>query len=115
MPIIMLWKKLKMELDELFVLENMDYSAHPEEAIIIISALGAVYGFGRKIYRDVKPSSTDKILKRQETMIYDPNCKVWWPIKHKMSTSQKLEFEHRRKFNGETVSEALRHMKLLKH
>lgn len=90
-----------------------DIIEHPSESLTTIAVLSAGYSLTRKIVRDVKPSSTDKIFKRQQYEQYDNQLNTWWPLKHKMSVNEKLEFESRRK-NGESVAEALRNMKLLK-
>ena len=86
---------------------------HPQESLTAIAVGTAGYSFIRKVVRDIKPTSTDKIFKRQQNELYDPQLKVWWPLKRKLSVNEKLEFESRRK-SGESVAEALRNMKLLK-
>lgn len=90
-----------------------DIIAHPQESLAIIAVLSAGYSLGRKVLRDVKPTSTDKIFKRQQYEQYDNQLNIWWPLKHKMSTAEKLEFEAKRK-DGKSVAEALREMNLLK-
>lgn len=87
---------------------------HPQESITVLTVGSVGYSLVRKIVRDIKPTSTDKIFKRQQNELYDPQLKVWWPLKRKLSVNDKLEFESRRK-NGESVAEALRNMKLMKN
>lgn len=87
---------------------------HPQESITVLTVGSLGYSLVRKVVRDIKPTSTDKIFKRQQNELYDPQLKVWWPLKRKLSVNDKLEFESRRK-NGESVAEALRNMKLMKN
>lgn len=87
---------------------------HPQESITVLTVGSLGYSLVRKVVRDIKPTSTDKIFKRQQNEIYDPQLKVWWPLKRKLSVNDKLEFESRRK-NGESVAEALRNMNLMKN
>ena len=87
---------------------------HPQESITVLTVGSLGYSLIRKVVRDIKPTSTDKIFKRQQNEIYDPQLKVWWPLRRKLSVNDKLEFESRRK-NGESVAEALRNMKLMKN
>lgn len=87
---------------------------HPQESITVLTVGSLGYSLVRKVVRDIKPTSTDKIFKRQQNEIYDPQLKVWWPLRRKLSVNDKLEFESRRK-NGESVAEALRNMKLMKN
>lgn len=86
---------------------------HPQESLTAIAVVSAGYSLTRKIVRDVKPTTTDKMFRRQQHEQYDNQLNTWWPLKHKMSVNEKLEFEARRK-NGESVAEALRNMKLMK-
>lgn len=87
---------------------------HPQESITVLTVGSLGYSLIRKVVRDIKPTSTDKIFKRQQNELYDPQLKVWWPLRRKLSVNDKLEFESRRK-NGESVAEALRNMKLMKN
>lgn len=86
---------------------------HPDGALLIVTIVGSCIGIGQKVVRTVKPSATEKMLKRQRCSQYDNQLNVWWKLKREMTTAEKLEFESRRKA-GESVSEALRKMGLLK-
>lgn len=86
---------------------------HPQESLAAIAVLTAGYSLGRRVIRDIKPTTTDKLMKRQEYSQYDNQLNVWWDLKHKMTNTEKVEFEARRR-NGESVSDALRAMNLLK-
>ena len=86
---------------------------HPQECMIVITVASMTYSLGRKVIRDVKPTTNDKMLKRQEYSQYDPSRHVWYELRHKMSNAEKVEFDTRRK-NGESVREALEAMRLIK-
>lgn len=86
---------------------------HPQETIATVAVMSVVYRFGRMIFRDIKPNSTDKLLKKREVEIYDPRTGVYLPLRHKMTDAQKLEYSDRRS-KGESAKSALMAMHLLK-
>lgn len=86
---------------------------HPVEVGLITTASAGVWKFGRMVVRDIKPTTQDRLMKRQRFAQYDNQLNIWWDLKHEMTNAEKIEFESRRR-SGESVAEALRNMNIMK-
>lgn len=83
---------------------------HPGESIALLTAGGAVVGGVNKFASKVVKRHDEKIREKE---YYDPQTWNWVQTKRKLTSKEKVELSQRRN-NGESVTQILDSMRLLK-
>lgn len=83
---------------------------HPGEAVALASAGGAIVGGVAKVVGKVVKKHEEN---QRDKEFYDPQTWNWVETKRKLTSKEKVEFSTRRN-NGESVTQILNSMRVLK-
>ena len=103
-------RKIKAKVEEIKN-KAVDFVAdHPTEALALGTTLiGSAVGLARRADRKKDLREQQRL---REEYIYDRSLGSYWKTRRKLSNSEKLEIERRRR-QGESLGEILRSMRLL--
>lgn len=103
-------RKLKAKVEEIKNKAVDLITEHPTEALALGTTLiGSAVGLARRADRKKDLREQQRL---REEYIYDRSLGSYWKTRRKLSNSEKLEIERRRR-QGESLGEILRSMRLL--
>lgn len=103
-------RKLKAKVEEIKNKAVDFVTDHPTEALALATTLiGSAVGLARRADRKKDLREQQRL---REEYIYDRSLGSYWKTRRKLSNSEKLEIERRRRA-GESLGEILRSMRLL--
>lgn len=103
-------RKLKAKVEEMKDKVKDFVMDHPTEALALATTLiGSAVGLARRADRKKDLREQQRL---REEYIYDRSLGSYWKTRRKLSNSEKLEIERRRR-QGESLGEILRSMRLL--
>lgn len=103
-------RKLKAKLEEIKNKAADFVTEHPTESLALATTLiGSAVGLARRADRKKDLREQQRL---REEYIYDRSLGSYWKTRRKLSNSEKLEIERRRRA-GESLGEILRDMRLL--
>lgn len=103
-------RKLKAKVEEIKNKAVDLITEHPTEALALATTLiGSAVGLARRADRKKDLREQQRL---REEYIYDRSLGSYWKTRRKLSNSEKLEIERRRR-QGESLGEILRSMRLL--
>lgn len=103
-------RKLKAKVEEIKNKAVDFVTDHPTEALALATTLiGSAVGLARRADRKKDIREQQRL---REEYIYDRSLGSYWKTRRKLSNSEKLEIERRRR-QGESLGEILRSMRLL--
>ena len=103
-------RKIKAKVEEIKNKAVDFVTDHPTEALALATTLiGSAVGLARRADRKKDLREQQRL---REEYIYDRSLGSYWKTRRKLSNSEKLEIERRRR-QGESLGEILRSMRLL--
>lgn len=103
-------RKIKAKVEEIKNKAVDLITEHPTEALALATTLiGSAVGLARRADRKKDLREQQRL---REEYIYDRSLGSYWKTRRKLSNSEKLEIERRRR-QGESLGEILRSMRLL--
>lgn len=103
-------RKIKAKFEEIKNKAVDFVTDHPTEALALATTLiGSAVGLARRADRKKDLREQQRL---REEYIYDRSLGSYWKTRRKLSNSEKLEIERRRR-QGESLGEILRSMRLL--
>lgn len=103
-------RKLKAKVEEIKNKAVDFVTDHPTESLALLTTLiGSAVGLARRADRKKDLREQQRL---KEEYIYDRSLGSYWKTRRKLSNSEKLEIDRRRR-QGESLGEILRSMRLL--